>query len=224
MFPEIIPARQVRGAIDGFVDHLVTNYADTLETLSQPVLHALVWLEQLLRSSPWWAVVAVTVAIAWGVSRRIGLSLAMGALLCVIGVLGLWDAGMQTLALMIMAAGLSVIIGIPLGVLMARVNWLRSIMLPVIRVMGRSSGVKWPPFSPPAFIHSSAMACASARDGTHSAVPPGRRMPRPSSSTVKPPPATGLIAALAQNRRRLPAVWGVGGRTPSFIISGCPAP
>ncbi|HEY9319385.1 MAG TPA: ABC transporter permease subunit, partial [Achromobacter sp.] len=80
-------------------------------------------------------VVAVTVAIAWGVSRRIGLSLAMGALLCVIGVLGLWDAGMQTLALMIMAAGLSVLIGIPLGVLMARVNWLRSIMLPVLDVM-----------------------------------------------------------------------------------------
>ena len=135
MFPEIIPARQVRGAIDGFVDHLVTNYADTLETLSQPVLHALVWLEQVLRSSPWWAVVGVTIVIAWLVSRRIGLSLAMGALLCVIGVLGLWDAGMQTLALMIMAAGLSVIIGIPLGVLMARVNWLRSIMLPVLDVM-----------------------------------------------------------------------------------------
>ena len=37
-----------------------------------------------------------------------------------IGVLGMWDAGMQTLALMIMAAGLSVLIGIPLGVLMAR--------------------------------------------------------------------------------------------------------
>ena len=132
MFPELIPARQVRGAIDGFVDHLVTNYADTLEKMSQPVLHALVWLEQLLRNSPWWA---VTIAIAYGVSRRIGLSLAMGALLCVIGVLGLWDAGMQTLALMIMAAGLSVLIGIPLGVLMARVNWLRSGMLPVLDVM-----------------------------------------------------------------------------------------
>jgi glycine betaine/proline transport system permease protein len=53
----------------------------------------------------------------------------------VIGVLGLWDAGMQTLALMIMAAGLSVLIGIPLGVLMARINWLRSGMLPVLDVM-----------------------------------------------------------------------------------------
>lgn len=79
--------------------------------------------------------VAATVVLAWLVSRRIGLSLAMGALLCVIGVLGMWDAGMQTLALMIMAAGLSVLIGIPLGVLMARVNWLRSVMLPVLDVM-----------------------------------------------------------------------------------------
>lgn len=135
MFPEVIPARAVRGAIDGFVDHLVTNYADTLEAMSQPFLSVLVWLEQVLRQSPWWAVVAVTIAIAWLVSRRIGLSLAMGALLCVIGVLGLWDAGMQTLALMIMAAGLSVVIGIPLGVLMARVDWLRAGMLPVLDVM-----------------------------------------------------------------------------------------
>lgn len=135
MFPEIIPPRAVRGAIDAFVDQLVTRYADTLEAMSQPFLSVLVWLEHLLRSTPWWVVVLVTIAIAWGVSRRIGLSLAMGALLCVIGVLGLWDAGMQTLALMIMAAGLSVIIGIPLGILMARVNWLRSVMLPLLDIM-----------------------------------------------------------------------------------------
>lgn len=135
MFPELIPAKAVRGAIDGFVDHLVSNYADTLEAIASPVLQALVWLEQLLRSSPWWAVVLATIVIAWLVSRRVVLSLCMGLLLCVIGLLGLWDAGMQTLALMIMAAGLSVLIGIPLGILMARVNWLRSIMLPVLDVM-----------------------------------------------------------------------------------------
>lgn len=135
MFPEIIPPREVRGAIDSFVDHLVAQYADTLEAISQPFLSALVWLEQLLRTTPWWVVVLATIAIAWSVSRRIGLSIGMGALLCVIGVLGLWDAGMQTLALMIMAAGLSVIIGIPVGILMARVNWLRSIMLPLLDIM-----------------------------------------------------------------------------------------
>jgi len=135
MFPEIIPARAVRGAIDGFVDHLVENYASRLEDLSQPILDVLVWLEQLLRNTPWWVVVIAAIVIAFGVSRRIGFSLAMGALLCLLGVLGLWDAGMQTLSLMIMATLLSVLVGIPLGILMARINWLRSIMLPVLDVM-----------------------------------------------------------------------------------------
>lgn len=135
MFPEIIPVRTVRAAIDDFVESLVTNYADHLETLSQPVLQVLVSLEGLLRTSSWWAVVLAVVLIAWLASRRVVLSLAMGALLCVVGVLGLWDAGMQTLALMIMATGLSVLIGIPVGVLMARVNGLRAVMLPALDVM-----------------------------------------------------------------------------------------
>ncbi len=42
---------------------------------------------------------------------------------------------MQTLSLMIMAVVTSVIIGIPLGIIMARVNWLRSVMMPVLDVM-----------------------------------------------------------------------------------------
>ncbi|MGO3743580.1 ABC transporter permease [Kerstersia sp.] len=135
MFPELIPARDLRRAIDGFVEHLVSRYADTLETLSKPFLHALVWLEQVLRGTPWWVVVLAVIVIAWLVSRRVVFSVSMGALLCVIGLLGLWDAGMQTLSLMIMAVLTSVVIGIPLGIIMARVNWLRSIMMPVLDVM-----------------------------------------------------------------------------------------
>ena len=101
MFPEIFSSAALRKSIDNFVDYLVTNYADTLEAMSAPFLKALVWLEHLLRSSPWWSIVLAVVVVAWVVSRRVVLSLAMGALLCVLGLLGLWDAGMQTLALML---------------------------------------------------------------------------------------------------------------------------
>ncbi len=135
MFPEIISPRQLRGSIDAFVDGIVTNYADTLSAMSDPLLRALIWLEQVLRSSPWWAIVGCVVVIAWLVGRRIGLALGMGALMCVIGVLGLWDASMQTLSLMIMAALLSVIIGIPVGIAMARIDWFRAIMRPILDVM-----------------------------------------------------------------------------------------
>lgn len=135
MFPELIAPRDLRDAIDGFVDHLVTDYADALDAFSRPILQVLVWLEQALRATPWWAVVLAVMGIAWLVSRRVALSLGMGVLLCCIGVLGLWDAGMQTLSLMIMATALSVIIGIPLGIAMARAGWLRTVMLPVLDVM-----------------------------------------------------------------------------------------
>ena len=135
MFPEIFSSAALRKSIDNFVDYLVTNYADTLEAMSAPFLKALVWLEHLLRSSPWWSIVLAVVVVAWVVSRRVVLSLAMGALLCVLGLLGLWDAGMQTLALMLLATALSVLIGIPVGILMARVDWLRAVLLPMLDVM-----------------------------------------------------------------------------------------
>ncbi|HLU03235.1 MAG TPA: proline/glycine betaine ABC transporter permease [Advenella sp.] len=135
MFPEIISARDVRKSIDGFVDHLVTNYADALNAMSEPFLHLLVWIEKVLRGAPWWSVIIVAVLIAFAASRRPVFSLMMGALLALLGVLGLWDAGMQTLSLMIMATAISIIIGIPLGVLTAKSNLVRSVMLPVLDVM-----------------------------------------------------------------------------------------
>ena len=135
MFPELFPARDLRHAIDAFVEQLVVRYADVLEAMSKPVLQALVWLEHLLRIAPWWSIVLAVFLLSLAVSRRLLLSLGMAALLCVIGLVGLWDRGMQTLALMIMATGLSVLIGIPMGIFMGRVNWARRVFTPVLDVM-----------------------------------------------------------------------------------------
>jgi glycine betaine/proline transport system permease protein len=135
MFPELFPARDLRHAIDAFVEQLVVRYADVLEALSKPVLQALVWLEHLLRVAPWWSIVLAVFLLSLAVSRRLLLSVGMAALLCVIGLVGLWDRGMQTLALMIMATGLSVLIGIPMGIFTGRVNWARRVFTPLLDVM-----------------------------------------------------------------------------------------
>ena len=134
-FPELFNPAGMRKGIDSFVDTIVTDYGDTLGALSDHFERWLSWFEKLLRTSPWWAVVLVVVLIAWGLTRRLGFSILMGAILCIIGLLGLWDAGMQTLALMLMATFLSVIIGIPVGILMGRVDWVRAVLHPVLDVM-----------------------------------------------------------------------------------------
>lgn len=135
MFPELIDPRALRLPIDQFVGDLVANYSSTLRAMTQPLLDMLVFMESVLRSSPWWAVVLVVVVLGWVASRRVLFSVAMGGMLFLIGLIGLWDAAMQTLALMIVAVFLSVLIGIPLGLLMASFNWLRRIMMPVLDVM-----------------------------------------------------------------------------------------
>ncbi len=134
-FPELFNPAGMRKGIDSFVDTIVTDYGDTLGALSDHFERWLSWFEKLLRTSPWWAVVLVVVLIAWGLTRRLCFSILMGAMLCIIGLLGLWDAGMQTLALMLMATFLSVIIGIPVGILMGRVDWVRAVLHPVLDVM-----------------------------------------------------------------------------------------
>jgi len=135
MFPEIFSPRELRAPIDAFVGGIVNEYSGLLRALTQPLLDLLVWMDQLLRESPWWLVILVVAALAWFASRRLVLPVVVAALMFLLGLLGLWDASMQTLSIMIVAVVLSVCIGIPIGILMASFNWLRSIMLPVLDVM-----------------------------------------------------------------------------------------
>jgi len=135
MFPEFIPPRELRAPIDAFVGNIVNEYSGLLRALSQPLLDLLVWMDVLLRESPWWLVILAVAVLAWLASRRIVLPLAVAGLMFTLGVLGLWDASMQTLSIMIVAVILSVLIGVPIGILMASFKWLRGIMLPILDIM-----------------------------------------------------------------------------------------
>jgi glycine betaine/proline transport system permease protein len=121
--------------INTLVDWLVVNYGDSFEAFANTLLTVLVWLEHWLRATPWWLMVAIIVAIAFHASRNWKVALGLGVAMIAIGSLGLWDKAMQTLALMIVATGLSVLIGIPVGIAMALSDKLRAVMLPILDTM-----------------------------------------------------------------------------------------
>ncbi|MBU2662586.1 ABC transporter permease subunit [Actinoplanes bogorensis] len=76
------------------------------------------------------AVSAIALVLAgW----RTGLLAFLGFL--AFGVLGLWDESVDTLVLTLSAVLLSVLIGVPLGVLAARVRWVGATLRPVLDVM-----------------------------------------------------------------------------------------
>jgi len=134
MFPERFTF-SIADWVNGWVDALVTNYGDVFRHISDTLLWAIVNLESVLRATPWWLMLAIVAGIAWHATRRILPTVVIVGLLFLVGAVGLWDKLMQTLALMMVATIISVLIGIPLGILAARSDRFRAILLPLLDIM-----------------------------------------------------------------------------------------
>ena len=99
----------------------------------------LVWVllpvENLLMAVPAALLLAVVAALAWHATRK-PVATALYVLgLYLIGAVGLWDKLIQTFALVLVSTLLSILIGIPVGILAAASRRLRRVLVPVMDVM-----------------------------------------------------------------------------------------
>ena len=136
-FPELDRADLValRKALDGGYRTFSRTYGDAIESFFDPLLYFLVWFEKLLLATPWPIVVLVLASLTWGASRSIKLSLGVAAAFLTIGYFGMWDDTMRTLSIITVATLLSIALGIPVGILMARSNRTRAVVTPILDVM-----------------------------------------------------------------------------------------
>ncbi|MCY1269469.1 Glycine betaine transport system permease protein OpuAB [compost metagenome] len=121
--------------VNAWVDTLVTRYGAAFRQVSDSLLWSVVQLESALRALPWWLVLLLVGALAWHATRRVSVALAITGLLFLVGAMGLWDKLMQTVALMLVATIIAVLLGIPLGILAARSDRLRRLLMPLLDVM-----------------------------------------------------------------------------------------
>ncbi|MGQ9371161.1 ABC transporter permease [Azospirillum sp. ST 5-10] len=134
MFPDSLHV-SIREPINAFVQFLVIHYGFVFKSISQTILQAILAVEWVLRGLPWWVVILAFAGLAWQATRRPALAVAVAVLLFLVGVLGLWDLTMQTLALMLMATAISVLVGVPMGIWLAKSTVVRNVTLPVLDVM-----------------------------------------------------------------------------------------
>jgi glycine betaine/proline transport system permease protein len=89
------------------------------------------WLNTLLLDLTWVGTTAAFVLVVW---RFGGLRAALGMLAAFasFALMGLWEASIQTLALMLAAVALSLLVGIPLGVLAGRSDAFQRTMTPFL--------------------------------------------------------------------------------------------
>ncbi|MFL9863483.1 proline/glycine betaine ABC transporter permease [Paraburkholderia fungorum] len=115
---------------------IVRKYADDFHQVSNWLL---VWVlnpvEHLLQATPPIVLLAVLGALAWFGCRRIGTTAALVALTYVIGCLGLWDKLISTVSIMLVSVVVTAVIGLPMGIAMAKSAMLRRILNPILDMM-----------------------------------------------------------------------------------------
>ncbi|MBP2549217.1 glycine betaine/proline transport system permease protein [Neorhizobium galegae] len=127
--------RMARKTIDDGFKGLVRQYAEVIDAVVQPLQWFLNYLERLFTSSAWIVVLVVMLAIVYLASRSKTITLGTALGMAAIGLVGLWQDTMVTLAIVTVSTLIAILIGLPIGIVMARSNRVQAVVNPVLDVM-----------------------------------------------------------------------------------------
>ncbi|WP_299437833.1 proline/glycine betaine ABC transporter permease [uncultured Rhodospira sp.] len=136
-FPALDDAtlRAFNRAVDDAYLAFTRTYGAAIEDAFTPLLRFMVWFEQAMLGAPWWLVIAIVAGLAWTASRGWTLVVLVVASFMAIGVMGMWEDTMRTMAMISVCTLIAIVVGIPIGILMSRSDRLKSGVVPVLDVM-----------------------------------------------------------------------------------------
>jgi glycine betaine/proline transport system permease protein len=131
---DFIPKVPLDNWVDSFVDWAQVNLQDAFDVIRDVIRLLVRVFETVLTSPPELVMVAILAAIAYFLAGwRVTLFSVLGFLLLIS--LGLWNGTMLTLALILASAIISLIIGVPLGILAAKSRPIEAATRPTLDVM-----------------------------------------------------------------------------------------
>lgn len=122
-------------AIDIAVKAFSRNHRETLRLIKSVILSSINSVNFLLESIPWAIMILIVAYLGWKVSKKKYVGVMYGAMLFLVGVFGLWENMLETVSMVIVAVFLSIIMGFPLGILVAMSKRASAIVRPVLDLM-----------------------------------------------------------------------------------------
>ncbi len=127
--------RDLKKAIDDGFRGFTRSYGDIIEGFFSPLQHFLIASERFMLKTPWPIITLLILAIAYAATRSLKIVAGCLATLMIIGYFDMWEDTMRTISMIFVCTVLSIAIGIPIGILMARSDRMQRIVNPVLDVM-----------------------------------------------------------------------------------------
>ncbi len=112
---------------------------DSLKFVLDPLTQPLSWmLEAALwafTATPWWVLIPLLVWVAWVATRKVGITVFVAVVFVFFGLIDHLDVALQTLSIIFVCTGLSVLLGVPVGILMSRSDRMQKVMLPILDML-----------------------------------------------------------------------------------------
>ena len=121
--------------IDNTFREFASNWGEWFTELLSPILWFLIHFEKLLIATPWYIFLSLLSLLLWKATQNWKLILGFLISFILIGLVGMWDDTMRTLAIVVVSTIVCIVIGIPIGILMAKNNLAHKIILPILDLM-----------------------------------------------------------------------------------------
>lgn len=132
-FPTVLKPDTVK--IDNAVRGFASSHEAGLGAISGALLRFVIGIETVLKYIPWFVLLLAVGLLGWRSRRSIGKGLLYAALLSLIGLAGLWELMNTTLAIVIASVLLSLLFGLPLGMVLSLSDRANRIARPVLDTM-----------------------------------------------------------------------------------------
>ncbi|MDK2918846.1 MAG: glycine betaine/proline transport system permease protein [Candidatus Petromonas sp.] len=113
------------------VNWLIDNFESFFNAVRDLILWFLLKVDFALHWIPWWIIIVGVFLLGWRI-KKLPSGITYALMLFIVGLFGLWDQMISTLSLVLTSVVISLIIGIPIGILMAYSNRLESFMKPLL--------------------------------------------------------------------------------------------
>lgn len=125
----------IKEPIDKAIEYMLKHWGPLFDGISEVLRGLLSVVGSFINLIPWWLMIIGVFVGTYAISKKVGRALLYSALLLFIGFIGLWSMMYDTLTIVIASVIISLLFGLPIGVVISSSKKANTIIRPVLDTM-----------------------------------------------------------------------------------------